>query len=167
MSKDRWILVSLWLITIGLLLKFIPRDKIRHASLAFLFKQVLTWLFGLVVVDKGLIKYPSRFFKKANKTCFSFEYFIYPAFCAIFNVHYPEEKNKFIKLLYYLFHSGILTFGEILAERYTNIISYIKWKWYFSFITMGVTNYISRVFYRWFFKEEFYSAIKGNTGTTH
>ncbi|WP_332635051.1 CBO0543 family protein [Halalkalibacter flavus] len=153
--KDEIILKLIWLVTIGLLFKYIPKNKLRHGILAFLYKQVVTWVFGLLVVEKGLIKYPVRFFKKANKSSFSFEYFLYPSFSAIFNLNYPENKNRFIKFIYYIFHAGIITIIEVLAERYTNIIKYVKWKWYWSFITLGITYYSSRLFYRWFFKEEF------------
>jgi hypothetical protein len=159
MSKDKVILLFIWFATIGILVKYVPKNQIRHGTLAFLYKQMITWLFGMLVVEKGLIKYPIRFFKKANKTSFSFEYFFYPAFCALFNIHYPEKSNKFIKLLYHLSHTGFLTLGEVLAERYTNLIQYVKWKWYWSFITMGFTYYSSRRFSRWFFKEEFRSDI--------
>ena len=153
--RDYIILGLIWVGTTGLLFKYIPKDKIRHGILAFLYQQILTWTFGLLVVEKGLIKYPVRFFKKAYKSSFSFEYFIFPSFCAIFNINYPENKNKFIKFLYYIFFAGILTLGEFIAERYTNLIKYKKWKWYWSFITMSVTYYSSRLFYRWFYKEEF------------
>jgi hypothetical protein len=159
MSKDKIILITIWLITIGLLLKNIPKHKIRHGMVAFLYKQLITWPVGLYVVEKKLIKYPVRFFNKANKSSFSFEYFIYPAFTAIFNLNYPENKNKFIKSLYYLSHTGLLTLGEVLAERYTNLIKYVKWKWYWSFISIGLTYYTSRLFYRWFFNTEFDSEI--------
>jgi hypothetical protein len=149
MSKDKGLLAAFVLITIGLLFKFIPKNRIRHGIIAFLFLQVITWLFGLLVVEMGLIKFPVRFFKK-YKGSFSFDYFIYPAVCAIFNVNYPENKNKLIKFLYHFFYAGIITLGEVLIERYTNLIKYVKWKWYWSFITMGLTNYSSRLFYRWF-----------------
>ncbi|WP_345788342.1 CBO0543 family protein [Desulfosporosinus orientis] len=64
-------------------MKFIPKDKIRKALIAFLFKQVITWAVGLGVVELRLIEYPVRLFPYANRTSFSFEYFIYPSICAI------------------------------------------------------------------------------------
>lgn len=155
MSKDKGILILIWFVTIGLLYNYIPKNKIIHGVLTFLFKQVITWLFGLIVVEKGLIKYPVRlFFRKANKSSFCFEYFLFPSLSAIFNLHYPENKSKSSILLYYIFHTGLLTGVEALLERYTNLVKYIKWKWYWTFITIGTTYYTSRVFYRWFFKNE-------------
>lgn len=153
--RDKKILSILWILTFGLLIRFVPKSKIRHGVLAFLFKQVVTWLLGLIVVEKGWIEYPARLFKKSNRSSFSFEYFFFPGFCAIFNLHYPEDKGKVYKVLYYIFFSGIITGVEVLAEKYTDLIRYIKWKWYWSFLSIGGTFYLSHLFYRWFFKEDF------------
>nr|WP_282434416.1 CBO0543 family protein [Desulfosporosinus orientis] len=43
----------------------------------------MTWAVGLGVVELRLIEYPVRLFPYANRTSFSFEYFIYPSICAI------------------------------------------------------------------------------------
>lgn len=150
MSKS--ILISSWIVVSLLLIRFIPREKIREAQLAFLSKQTMTWLFGLIVVEKGFISYPDRFFKKANRTSFTFEYFVYPALCALFNSYYPENKPNILKFLYYFSHTSIITIFEMIAVKYTNLIRYKKWSWYMSFITIWMTYYISRIYYRWFFK---------------
>ncbi|MCA0989654.1 CBO0543 family protein [Pseudalkalibacillus hwajinpoensis] len=160
-SKDRGLLYVIWIVTGVLLYRFVPKTKIRHVIVVMFFKQFITWFLGLWVVEKGLIKYPVRFMKKSNKSSFTFEYFIYPSFCAIFNLNYPEKRNKVIQFLYYLFHVGLITGGEVLAERYTNLIKYVKWKWYYSFVSLGITNYISRRFYRWFYKNEFEESDTG------
>jgi hypothetical protein len=153
MSKDKGILVFCWILCVVLLKRFIPLNKLRQGVLAFLYKQVVTWFFGLVVVEKGLIKYPVRYFKKSYKGSFSFEYFLYPSICAIFNIYYPQKRSNLHKFLYINFFTSILTIIEVLIEKYTNLIKYVKWKWYWSYITMAVSNYISTLFYRWFFKE--------------
>ncbi|WP_227937219.1 CBO0543 family protein [Alkalihalobacillus deserti] len=157
MSKDKFSLLLLWLIMAGVLFKCIPQNKTRHGILAFFYMQTLTWFWGLVVTEKGLIKYPVRFFKQSNKSSFSFEYFIFPAMCSIFNIFYPKGKNKFFKLLYYILHSGIITAIEVMMERFTNLIEYKKWKWYWSFLTIGISYYSSRLFYRWFFSSASHS----------
>ncbi|WP_420796956.1 CBO0543 family protein [Alkalihalobacterium alkalinitrilicum] len=76
---------------------------------------------------KKLISYPSRlFFKKANRASFTFEYFVYPGLCSLFNLYYPEKRNDFVKLLYYCFYTSIITFFEIFAVKYTKVIKYKK-----------------------------------------
>ena len=138
-----------------LLYIFVPRNKVRDALTIFLFKQFVTCFFGLLVVEKNLISYPSRlFFKKTIKSSFTFEFFVYPALCVLFNLYYPEKRNKMIKTLYYLIHSWIITGFEIYALKYTNNIDYKNWTWYWSLSTMWFTNYLSRLYYKWFTKEE-------------
>jgi len=150
---DKTIELSAWIITSLLLFKYVPKNRIREAHISFLFKQVITWLFGLLVVEKGLISYPNRlFFKKAIKSSFTFEYFVYPAVCSLFNLYYPEKSNNVVKLIYYFIHTSIITFFEIFAVKYTNIIKYNNWKWYWSFITIWLTYYVSRIYHRWFYK---------------
>lgn len=65
-KAEKTILISSWIITALLLIRFVPKDKIRHAQVPFLFNQMITWFFGLLVVEKGLIEYPYRLFLKMN-----------------------------------------------------------------------------------------------------
>ncbi|MFC4323659.1 CBO0543 family protein [Litchfieldia salsa] len=155
-TLEKTIEISSWVVTIILLIKFVPRNRIREAHLTFSFKQIITWLFGLLVVEKKLISYPYRlFFKKSNKSSFTFEYFVYPALCSFFNLYYPHNKAIFIKLLYYSFYSSIITVFEAYAFKYTDLIKYNRWTWYWSFLTIWLTNYLSRIYYIWFFKDKF------------
>lgn len=152
-SRERTILMTTYGVLILLLFNFVPRDKLREASVSFLFKQIITWLFGLLVVEKGLISYPFRlFFKKSNKSSFSFEYFIFPSLCVFFNLYFPEQRHRLVKLSYYFLHTSLLTGLETLALKYTKLIEYKKWTWYWSFITIWISYYISHTYYRWFFK---------------
>lgn len=151
MTKGRILLLGSWVIIVGILFKCTPKDKIRHAMVAFFYKQTLTWFLGLFVSEKNLIQYPIRFFKKASKSHFSFEYFVFPSLCSIFNIHYPEKKNKIYIFFYYAFFTGIITSLEVMAERYTQLIKYINWRWEWSFVSMWLSFYSSRLFYRWFF----------------
>ena len=93
MNWDYALIALEWILTIVLLVKFISKNKIREAHVAFFFKQLITWVLGLLVVQLKLIEYPVRLFPYANKASFTFEYFVYPSLCAIFNVNFPEKKN--------------------------------------------------------------------------
>lgn len=154
MTLDWIILFSIWAVTLLLLFICIPRKKIREAHVVFLFKQVLTWLFGLLVVEVAFIEYPVRVFQVATKSSFSFEYFIYPAISVIFVLRFPEHKTKLHKMGWYLLFPTWMTILEVLIERYTNLIHYIHWTWYWTWITLLITFYISRIYYLWFFRKE-------------
>jgi hypothetical protein len=152
MSREVLLIILGWVITITLLIIFVPKNKIRHASLIFFFKQNLTWILGLLVVQLNLIEYPVRSLSNATKSSFDFEYFIYPSFCVLFNLHYPYKKGFLSQFLYYVYFCSGLTIIEVYVEKYTDIIEYINWAWYVTWISFFITFYISRRFYVWFFK---------------
>ena len=152
MNRERAIIITEWIIMIIMLIKFIPRNRVREAHVAFLFKQLLTWLLGLAVVEFGLIEYPIRCFANATKTNFTFEYFIYPSICAIFNVNYPLKKGPWGQFMYYFYYCTTMTVIEVIYERNTNIVKYIHWTWYITWISLFLTFYITRRYYVWFFK---------------
>lgn len=154
MTKEYIVIALEWIVCIALLIKFIPRNKIREAQVAFMFKHVITWLTGLAVVEAGLIEYPVRLFPHASRTNFTFEYFTYPAFCAVFNLHYPENKSGFSQFMYYFYYCTGLTIAEVMLERYTNILKYIHWTWYITWISFFVTFYLTRKYCLWFFRKE-------------
>ncbi len=154
MSKEIVILVATWILMITTLIFFVPKNKIRHAQVIFLFKQFITWLFGLIVVEMRLIKYPVRLFSYANRTSFSFEYFIYPSICVVFNLHYPKGNSKIKQFMYFFYYCTGMTIFEVLCETYTDLIEYTHWTWYWSWITFYLTLYLSRKYYLWFFKSK-------------
>jgi hypothetical protein len=152
MRIEWWILILVYVVATGLLF-FIPKNKIRIAVVAFVFKQVITFLIGLVVVQLGLIEYPVRSFASINRTSFDYEFYFFPVTCAVFNAWYPTHRRALIQLGYYLLFSTVLTVGEVIIERYTDLIHYIHWKWYISFLTIFISFYIVRTFCVWFFSK--------------
>jgi len=154
MSTEAIILIVAWLITIIGLIISVPKIKIREAMVIFLFKQVITWIIGLLVAELGLIIYPVRSFAIATQSSFDFEYFIYPSLCVIFNLHYPVAKRFIRQLMHYVTYCSAMTIVEVFIERYTAIIDYIHWYWYVTWITLFITFFASRKFYLWFFKNK-------------
>ena len=152
MSKEYIILVVAWVITGILLIIFVPKNKIRQASIIFLFKQLMTWFFGLIVVELRWIEYPGDVLQYASKTSFTFEYLVYPAICVLFNLHYKEENSTFNQLKYYFYFCTVITLIEVTLESTTELINYINWSWYWTWITLFITFYASRRFYLWFFR---------------
>jgi hypothetical protein len=149
-NRDYALIIVEWIITIGLLIKFIKINKVREAYIAFTFKQILTWMLGLTVAELKLIEYPVRLFPYANKTSFTFEYFVYPSICAIFNVNFPEGKSTSKNFMYYFYYTTSLTIVEVIVEKYTDIIKYLHWAWYTTWITLFITFFITRRFYVWY-----------------
>ncbi|HEX3030956.1 MAG TPA: CBO0543 family protein [Bacillota bacterium] len=141
-----------WLVSTILVILTTPREKIREAMVIFMFKQLITWSIGLAVVELGLIEYPVRLFPNANKTSFTFEYYVYPMICVVFNLHYPENKSRLRQLMHYVYFCSVMSLGEHLIEKYTELITYIHWEWYTTWITLFLTFFLSRQYYRWFYR---------------
>ncbi|KKI91322.1 hypothetical protein WQ54_15370 [Bacillus sp. SA1-12] len=150
MRIEWWLLLSVYVFATGILF-FIPKKKIRLAVVAFLFKQIITFLIGLVVVELGLIEYPIRLFASINRTSFTYEYYAFPVACAVFNVWYPNNRSKLIQFGYYAGFTSVLTIAEVIIEKYTELIYYIHWEWYISWITICLSFFLSRIFCVWFF----------------
>ncbi|MCL7749484.1 CBO0543 family protein [Halalkalibacter alkaliphilus] len=154
-KREDSIVAASCIIIMLLIFRYVPRHKMREAHVSFLFQQIMTWFFGLLVVEKGLIKYPYRtFFKKSNKTSFAFEFFIYPAITILFNLYYPEKRSYISKTIYVFSYSGVITLIETFTEKYTDLIEYKNWNRYWSFISLSCTYYVSRLYYRWFFSKD-------------
>lgn len=151
-SIENAIELSSWIIMLILLWRFVPKEKIRQAHVAFLIMQVLTWFIGFLVVELKMIEYPIRFFDYASRTSFTYEYFVFPAICVLFNVHYPETASLLKKILYYLAYLLVLTIIEISLEKHTLLIKYLSWDWYWTFISTGLTLFLSRKYLKWFFR---------------
>jgi hypothetical protein len=153
MTKEGITEVSIWVILIITLLLFVPKNKMREAQVAFLFKLVLTWSLGLYVVQMKWIEYPVRLiFPFAHRPNFTFEFFVYPSSCVFFILYYPWKKNFITQLGYFVAYCSIMTLLEVLAEHYTQLVHYIKWDWYWTWIKLFLTFYLSRLFYVWFFR---------------
>ncbi|SDO32301.1 hypothetical protein SAMN04487897_1124 [Paenibacillus sp. yr247] len=153
MAKEGIIEASVWIIMIIALLVFVPKKKMREASAVYLFKLFLTWGLGLFVVQMKWIEYPDRFiFPYAHKSNFTFEFFVYPSICVLFMLYYPEKKRYITQLGYFAAYCSIMTLLEVLIEHYTQLIHYIKWTWYWTWISLFLTFSLSRIYYIWFFR---------------
>lgn len=149
--KLEWtILVIVWILTFSLFF-FIPRNKFRLAQVVILFKQLITWFIGLVVVELGWIEYPVRCFASVNRSSFTFEFLSYPVVCGLFNSHYPTDKSLIFKMLYFSSYCTFLTVVEVFIEKYTELITYVHWSWYWTWITLFSTFFLSRKFSKWYF----------------
>ena len=124
--------------------------QVKEAQLIFFIKQFMTWILGLITAELRLIEYPVRIFDYAAKTSFTFEYIVYPSICVVFGLYYPEGKSFIKKLMYYFYYCTGITIVEVILEKYTDVINYINWDWYMSWISLFITFYLSRKYYKWF-----------------
>lgn len=151
MTLDYIILTGVWILSF-ILIFVIPRNKIKIATIAFLFKQAITWPLGLMVVEFGLLDYPVRFFAEFNRSSITYEFLAYPIMCAVFVSRYPGQRNRWLQLGYYVAFCTFLTIGEVLIEKYTDLIRYFQWHWYWTWISLFITFWMTKLFCDWFFR---------------
>lgn len=151
MIVERSILVGVLIVSL-LLILFIPREKLRLALVAFFVKQFITMILGHVVVQSGALIYPVREFAEVNRTSFIYEFLTFPMMCAIFNVYYPVHRNRLWRIGYYILYCTGLTITEVFIERYTNLILYIRWNWFWTWGSLMMTFLITRVICVVFFR---------------
>ncbi|WP_166242852.1 CBO0543 family protein [Paenibacillus turpanensis] len=151
MNTEYAIIAYVW--GLSLLLWFlIPRAKRRLAVTAFLFKQMITYPLGLLVVEYDLLAYPVRLLPEINRASLTFEFWAYPILCAFFNAHFPEKHKWWVKLGYYASFCSALTVTEIFLENHTNLIRYIQWNAAWTWVSLYLTFFITRSFCAWFWK---------------
>jgi hypothetical protein len=161
MSLEYKILVGVWILSCLLILT-IPRDKFRLAAFAFLFKQWITCLLGLLAVQLGLLQYPVRELADINRTSFTYEFLAYPMVCAVFNVYYPAQKKPVWQFAYYLVWITALTIPEVILEKHTNLIRYVHWNWFCTWSSLFFTFLATRVFCVLYFRS--LSGTEANPG---
>ncbi|MCF2939749.1 hypothetical protein L1N85_15115 [Paenibacillus alkaliterrae] len=152
MLLERMIETAVWIITTILLIVFVPKRKWHEAQLSFIFMQVPSCLFGLLVVEYNLIEYPVRFFANATNSSFTFEYYALPAMSVLYNLYFPQGKSLSRKIMYALAFPSVTTFTEVILERYTDNIEYVHWTWYFSWLSMLLVLHLSYLYTRWFMR---------------
>jgi hypothetical protein len=155
MSIERWILIGICFLCVFAIIKLVPREKSRDACILFLFLQVITWPAGLLVVEKGWIEYSTQLLPHANeynRTSFSFEFFLFPIIAILFSLYYPYKIGKKSQFFYYLSIAGFFTLIEVVLEKYTTLVKYHEWTWYWSLLTMMFSLFINHKYYMWYKK---------------
>lgn len=151
MTLERGILAGVTIVSL-LLVLVIPRQQYRLAAMAFLTTQFMTTILGHIVVESGALIYPVREFAQINRTSFIYEFLAYPMISAVFNAYYPARRNRLWQIGYHVLYSSVLTIIEVMIERYTNLIRYIEWNWFWTWgsllITFSITRVVCVVFFR-------------------
>ncbi|HBC94647.1 MAG TPA: hypothetical protein DCZ10_17555 [Pelotomaculum sp.] len=138
---------------IGLLLLIFAVDwrYFRDWVVIFLYKSTLDCLWGAAVINLDLLAYPFRQLPFLFDVSLLFDFWVFPILCVLYNQITRELGFRLILAYAVLFSAGI-TAIEYPLELYTELISYHRWSWYISFITLTITLLSSRAFiafYRW------------------
>jgi len=150
---ERLILAGILIISFVIAWRFIPAEKARDAFILFLSIQFFSWPIGLFVVEMKWIEYPVQLFPNDNndyRSSLYFEFFLFPITAILFNLYYPSSRRVTPKLFYYLLIAAFFTCIEFILERFTKLVDYHKWQWYWSYFSVMLILYLSHKYYKWF-----------------
>jgi len=150
--KNELILIFSWIISIGLLLMFVPKKNIRLSIITFLFSSTVAWAYEYTQVLFGLLEFPYREFAKATKLSFSLHYAIYPTFFVFFILFYPVDKGRIKKFFHTLVFNLLLATYTFLLNEHSSLIEFKHWNFFFSVCINFIMLYIIKKFVFWFNK---------------
>ncbi|GAA0343356.1 hypothetical protein GCM10008967_37250 [Bacillus carboniphilus] len=159
MNFDYYVLTGIWIVFPIILWKAVPRNRIREAIAAFLFFQMLTWLFSISLTFAGLLEAPVRFFKKATDINFTMEYMVFPTIGTIFQLRFPSQANYIKRVIHYLCYVGIILAFMFLVGTFTNIMTVKMDNLVRSFFNFIIELWLLRRYVLWTIKPQENSRI--------
>ena len=156
MNVEVIILFLLWVSGITAIALFIPRNRLRAFLFALLVCQAFLWVSTLIHAKYGLLSFPVREFPKATDVLFTTEYFFYPLTLGWYT-RFEHKESLMIRLCYMAIWVTVITGIDYLIEKYSDLIVYENYAWYWSWLDFYIIIFLSSLIYRWFFKDHGWS----------
>lgn len=153
MSKDVLVLICIWVTSLILIVFIIPRKKYSEAIFTFLAGQPFFWLGALLLMHWGLIRSPVREFPKATDLLFTVDYYLNPLLCMLY-VLFEPQAHRTIRFFYFALWISLLTIIDVALERYTDLVHFIHYAWYWDVLYFSVIVVTIRTIHHWFFQLE-------------
>lgn len=137
--------VILYAMFVGGLLFFfysLRKPPIKDWLLAFFITGYFALILGVMVVESGMLSYPVTIFPYFDSSPL-FELVLFP----VLSLHYYQTTYHYSFKGYLLkgfMYTSILTITEVLLEKFTDLVQYNTWKWYYTFISVYVFFVIIR-----------------------
>jgi hypothetical protein len=147
-------IILLWLLLIGgigLFILSLRKPPQKDWLLIFFMTGFFAVFLGVIVVEEHLIRYPVNLFKHFQSSVL-FEFLLFPVLC-IYYYQATYHSGFWGIILKALVYSSVLSILEFLLEKYTDLIDYLHWEWYYTLVSvflfmiivrsiMGLTNYL-------------------------
>ncbi|MEH7307571.1 CBO0543 family protein [Neobacillus drentensis] len=155
MSVDYVCIILMWVIGVIAFMFVTPQHRYRKVLIGLLICQALLWLNSLVHVELNLLAFPVREFPKANDLLVTTEYFFYPLLSGFYLVYEPE-RSIWTRLIYLSVWSLAIAIYDQMLVNYTNLVEYVHYAWYFTWLDFFCIFAATNVIYQWFFKDKEY-----------
>jgi hypothetical protein len=153
MSRDYTVIILIWVIGIIAYLFLTPKNRYRKVLFALLLCQTFVWVSSLLHVKYHLLAFPVREFPKATEVLVTTEYFFYPLLSGLYIIFEPK-RSLAIRIIYLSLWISGLTVMDVMLEKYTNLIEYVHYAWYLTWIDFFCIFVVTNLIYQWFFKDK-------------
>jgi hypothetical protein len=153
MKIEFLIIILMWVIGLISYILFTPKNRYRRLLFAFLVCKTLMWISIIIHAKFHLISFPVRELPNATKVLITTGYFFYPLICGFYVIFEPK-RSLALRFLYLSMYITGLTIFEVILEKYTNLITYIHYAWYWTWINLFCTFAVSNIIYWWFFRDK-------------
>jgi hypothetical protein len=147
-------IILLWLLLIGgigLFILSLRKPPQKDWLLIFFMTGFFAVFLGVIVVEEHLIRYPVNLFKHFQSSVL-FEFLLFPVLCIYYSPA-TSHSGFWGIILKALVYSSVLSILEFFLEKYTDLIDYLHWEWYYTLVSvflfmiivrsiMGLTNYL-------------------------
>ncbi|MEK5392917.1 CBO0543 family protein [Margalitia sp. FSL K6-0131] len=152
MKSELLILFWSFIFCVLLMIRVVPKSKMKEAQIVFIFAQALAWIYEYVLVAMGYIEFPFREFPKASEMSFSLYYLIYPSIAVFFIFSYPPKGKKVKIIFHYLLFSFVAVGYSVVIEKFSELVKFKNgWKWYIVLLFVLFINIVIKLFYSWLF----------------
>ncbi|WP_305853291.1 CBO0543 family protein [Halobacillus amylolyticus] len=130
-------MITLWCLHILGLVLFIfalRKPPRKDWLLMFLISAYFAIILGVIVVEEHLLTYPVSLFKHFQSSVL-FEFLLFPVLCTYY-YQTSYFTGAFGIIWQAVVFSGVLTIIEFCLERYTDLIRYLQWDWYYTFTSV-------------------------------
>lgn len=151
MSREYWVIVALALGAVALLGLAGAARRPRECLFLFVVGQTISWPVTILMVYFGLIRSPVRLFPQATESNFMMAFVFFPAVFVAYYRFYPREKGWLGRMAYSLAVTGAGALLHAGVQKYTALLMYVNYSGFHSWLTLGLSFYIARVYCDWFF----------------
>ncbi len=126
-----WLLVFLG---IGLFIFSLRKPPLKEWLLFFLLTGYFSSIIGVIVVEEGMLTYPVNLFNRHFDSSLTYEYVLFP----VLGIYYYQSTFRSGWGGYVgkaAIYSAIITILEFFLEKYTDLIHYESWTWWYTFLS--------------------------------
>jgi hypothetical protein len=135
-----------------LLWKYGESRLFPELTLAALFSSQTNTIVTMILVNQNLLEFPHRLFPHLTNIPISFDYAAFPVIQAFF-YQWTVSRNGIKLFGIALMIASVITFLEYLMERYTNLIDYQGWTWYYTYSSVFIVLLINRFAVAFWFRK--------------